>query len=177
MPQAEPSSSDYYKRLGVERNADEAAIKKAYRKGAMKYNPDKNPDNAEAAEKFQRLAEAYETLSDSSKRRMYDQYGEEGARAADQMPEGGGFAGGGFGGMPGGVHFSSSGMNPQQEQDLFESMFGDEDPFSGFGMSFGGPGTRMGGMGGGGLESLLAGMMGGGLSPKVTRTWNMADSH
>ena len=66
---------DYYEVLGVEKGADENEIKKAYRKLALKYHPDKNPDDAEAAEKFREATEAYEVLSDSDKRSQYDKYG------------------------------------------------------------------------------------------------------
>jgi molecular chaperone DnaJ len=69
---------DYYEVLGVDRNADEATIKKAYRKLAMQYHPDKNPDNKEAEEKFKEASEAYEVLSDKEKRQIYDQYGHSG---------------------------------------------------------------------------------------------------
>src|SRR5574344_2153602 len=69
---------DYYEVLGVEKNADEATIKKAYRKLAMQFHPDKNPDNKEAEEKFKEASEAYEVLSDKDKRQLYDQYGHAG---------------------------------------------------------------------------------------------------
>ena len=88
-------SDDYYRVLGVPRDADESAIKKAYRKLAVKYHPDKNPDNPQAEENFKRVAEAYDCLSDAQKRAAYDNYGKEGARAAEQ----GGFPGGGGGGQ------------------------------------------------------------------------------
>ncbi|HQB98109.1 MAG TPA: DnaJ domain-containing protein, partial [Candidatus Cloacimonadota bacterium] len=66
---------DYYEVLGVDKNADEATIKKSYRKLAMQYHPDKNPDNKDAEEKFKEASEAYEVLSDKEKRQLYDQYG------------------------------------------------------------------------------------------------------
>jgi len=69
---------DYYEVLGVGRDADAASVKKAYRQLAMKYHPDKNPGNAEAEESFKEAAEAYEILSDSKKRTVYDQYGHDG---------------------------------------------------------------------------------------------------
>ena len=83
---------DYYEILGIDRKADEGEIKKAYRKLALKYHPDKNPDDAAAEEKFKEAAEAYEVLSDSAKRAQYDRFGHDGVRGA---------AGGGpgFGGM------------------------------------------------------------------------------
>ncbi|XP_041977186.1 dnaJ homolog subfamily B member 6 isoform X2 [Aricia agestis] len=70
---------DYYRTLGVSRTATEAEIKKAYRKLALKWHPDKNPDNAdEANRRFKEISEAYEVLSDERKRQVYDQYGKEG---------------------------------------------------------------------------------------------------
>lgn len=72
---------DYYEVLGVSRNATQDEIKKAYRKIAMQYHPDRNPNNKEAEEKFKEAAEAYEVLSDPEKRSRYDQFGHEGMRA------------------------------------------------------------------------------------------------
>ena len=66
---------DYYKILGIDKNADENAIKKAYRKLAKKYHPDTNAGNAQAAEKFKQITEAYSVLSDPEKKKMYDQFG------------------------------------------------------------------------------------------------------
>eukprot|EP00628_Pelagophyceae_sp_CCMP2097_P029746 CAMPEP_0184195158 /NCGR_PEP_ID=MMETSP0976-20121227/4855_1 /TAXON_ID=483370 /ORGANISM="non described non described, Strain CCMP2097" /LENGTH=140 /DNA_ID=CAMNT_0026499593 /DNA_START=156 /DNA_END=576 /DNA_ORIENTATION=+ len=91
--------SDYYALLGVPRTADETALKKAYRKMAIKYHPDKNPTGAEM---FKQIAEAYDVLNDPQKRAAYDRYGVEGARAAEQsggMPFRGGGMAGGFGGV------------------------------------------------------------------------------
>jgi len=100
---------DYYEVLGVERGADEAALKKAYRQLAKKHHPDTNPDNAEAEKKFKEATEAYGVLSDAEKRQQYDQFG----HAAF---EGGGAGGaGGFGGF-GGFDFNS---------DMFGDIFGD----------------------------------------------------
>ncbi|MEP0714015.1 MAG: DnaJ domain-containing protein, partial [Algoriphagus sp.] len=102
---------DYYDILGISKGASDAEIKKAYRKMALKYHPDKNPDNTEAEEKFKKAAEAYEILSDADKKARYDQFGH-------QAFEGG--AGGGFGG---------GGMNMD---DIF-SQFGDIFGGGGFG--------------------------------------------
>ncbi|EID75533.1 molecular chaperone DnaJ [Imtechella halotolerans] len=111
---------DYYEILGINKNATAAEIKKAYRKKAIEYHPDKNPGNKEAEEKFKLAAEAYEVLSDEQKRTRYDQYGHAAFEGA-----------GGFGG---------GGMNMD---DIF-SQFGDI-----FGSAFGGGFSGFGGFGGG----------------------------
>jgi len=79
--------SDYYKILGVEKSASQDDIKKSYRKLAMKYHPDKNPDNEEAENKFKEIAEAYETLSDEAKKQFYDRYGSAGPRRQQQQQQ------------------------------------------------------------------------------------------
>ena len=79
---------DYYKILGVPKDANEKQIKKGYRNLAMKWHPDKNPDKKEEAEqKFKEVAEAYEVLSDDKKRRLYDQVGEEGMKQGTEDGE------------------------------------------------------------------------------------------
>lgn len=103
---------DYYEVLGVSKNADEAEIKKAYRKLALQYHPDKNPDDKQAEEKFKEAAEAYEVLSNAEKKARYDQYGHAG------------LGGGGFGG---------GGMNMDDIFSQFGDIFGNA-----FGGSFGG---------------------------------------
>lgn len=77
-----PTTRDYYEILSVERTADGDEIKRAYRRLAMKYHPDRNQDNKEAEEKFKEAAEAYDVLSDAQKRQMYDQYGHAGVRGS-----------------------------------------------------------------------------------------------
>ena len=72
--------ADYYEILGVEHTAEEIEIKRSYRKLAIKYHPDKNPDNPEAAEHFKEISQAYEILSDPQKRELYDRYGEDAFR-------------------------------------------------------------------------------------------------
>ena len=100
---------DYYEVLGVDRGADDATLKKAYRKLAKKYHPDVNPGDAEAEKKFKEATEAYGVLSDPEKRKQYDQFG----HAAF---EGGA---GGYGGF-GGFDFSGQDMG-----DIFGDLFGD----------------------------------------------------
>ena len=100
------SKRDYYEVLGVSRDVDGKELKKAYRKLAMKYHPDRNPDDKDADEKFKEATEAYEILGDEQKRAAYDQYGHAGV---DPNAAGGG----GFGG--GGANFS----------DIFGDVFGD----------------------------------------------------
>jgi len=85
---------DYYEILGVERSADEKDIKKAYRRVAMKYHPDRNPDDPQADEKFKEATEAYDVLTDSEKRAAYDRFGHAGVEG--QAGGAGGFAGGSF---------------------------------------------------------------------------------
>ncbi|WP_312632184.1 DnaJ domain-containing protein, partial [Mammaliicoccus sciuri] len=69
---------DYYEVLGISKDAEAQEIKKAYRKLAMKYHPDRNPGDKEAEEKFKEINEAYEVLSDDTKRKTYDQFGHDG---------------------------------------------------------------------------------------------------
>lgn len=87
---------DYYEVLGVDRTASDAEIKKAYRKLALKFHPDKNPEDKSAEENFKEIGEAYEALSDPQKRAAYDQYGHAAFDPRARAGRGGGFYGGGF---------------------------------------------------------------------------------
>jgi molecular chaperone DnaJ len=112
------AKKDYYELLGVDKNANADELKKAYRKLAIKYHPDKNPGDKEAEEKFKEIAEAYSVLSDPDKKARYDRFGHQGV--------GGGFNGGGAGGF-----------NMEDIFSQFGDIFGDSSPFSSF---FGGGG-------------------------------------
>ncbi|XP_073129407.1 uncharacterized protein [Henckelia pumila] len=107
---------DYYNILKVEKGATEEDVKKSYRRLAMKWHPDKNPNNKKEAEaKFKQISEAYEVLSDPQKRQIYDQLGEEGLK---DMP-------------PPGSTENRNGFNPRDAEDIFAEFFGSS-PF-GFG--------------------------------------------
>ena len=119
-------AKDYYSVLEVSRTATPEEIKKAYRKLAMKWHPDKNPGDKKAEEKFKELSEAYEALSDPQKRDMYDQYGFTGSQQGRGGP--GGFGQGGFGGAAGGFGqggFNRGGPGGENFQDMFGDIFGD----------------------------------------------------
>ena len=118
------AKKDYYEILGITKSATAAEVKKAYRKMAIKYHPDKNPDDASAEAKFKEAAEAYEILSDADKKARYDQFGHQ---AFDGS---GGFGGGG------------GGMNMDDIFSQFGDIFGGGGGFSGFGGGFGGGGQR-----------------------------------
>ncbi|MCC7388243.1 MAG: molecular chaperone DnaJ [Phycisphaerales bacterium] len=102
-----PTTRDYYEVLSVERTADADEIKRAYRRLALKYHPDRNPDDPEAETKFKEAAEAYEVLSDDAKRKVYDQHGHEGLRSR---------------GGPAGHDFSR--MDPNDIFSMFQEIFG-----------------------------------------------------
>ncbi|MDD7303445.1 MAG: molecular chaperone DnaJ [Bacteroidaceae bacterium] len=115
---------DYYEVLGVAKNATSDEIKKAYKKMAIKYHPDRNPGNKEAEEKFKEAAEAYDVLRDEQKRARYDQFGHAGMGGAT----GGGYGGAGF-------------SNMEDIFSMFGDIFGGHAGFSGFG-GFGGGGAQ-----------------------------------
>lgn len=104
---------DYYETLGVPSGAEVADLKKAYRRLAMQWHPDKNQENRqEAEERFKEISEAYEVLSDPQKRQLYDQFGEDGLKT-------------GFG-------RSTNGFNPRSAEDIFAEFFGNRSPFGSF---------------------------------------------
>jgi len=116
---------DYYEVLGVDKNASEDDIKKAYRKIAIKYHPDRNPGNKEAEEKFKEAAEAYDVLHDPQKRQQYDQFGFDGPNM-----------GGAFGG------FSGGGFSMDDIFSMFGDVFGGRGGFGGFSSGFSSGGQR-----------------------------------
>ncbi|GMN40308.1 hypothetical protein TIFTF001_009533 [Ficus carica] len=129
---------DYYKILQVDRNAKDDDLKKAYRKLAMKWHPDKNPSNKKEAEaKFKQISEAYDVLSDPQKRAVYDQFGEEGLKGQVPPPGAGRFPGGADGGP------TTFRFNTRSPDDIFSEFFG----FSGFGGMGDMGGSRAGGSG------------------------------
>ncbi|KAI3857973.1 hypothetical protein MKX03_006187 [Papaver bracteatum] len=121
---------DYYKVLEVDRNASDDDLKKAYRKLAMKWHPDKNPNNKKDAEaKFKQISEAYDVLSDSQKRVIYDQYGEEGLKGQVPPPQSGG---GGYSDYSDyGDYGGAFRFNPRSADDIFSEFFGFSSPFGG----------------------------------------------
>lgn len=118
---------DYYKVLGIDSNASPDDIKKAYRRLAVRYHPDKNKDNPQAEERFKEISEAYSVLGDAEKRRKYDEYGEHWMHADEyeaqrsRYSSGGGFDYGGFGGFG---DFSGNSYNSSGFSDFFEQLFG-----------------------------------------------------
>lgn len=122
---------DYYKILGLDKNASQDDIKKAYRKLARKHHPDLNPNDKEAHKKFQQINEANEVLSDPAKRKKYDQYGKDWQHAdefekAKQYQQGRSYTSGGDfgGGRFGGGNFSSEDFSSGDFSDFFNTMFG-----------------------------------------------------
>lgn len=152
---------DYYEVLGIDKKADDKAIKRAYRKLAKKYHPDTNPGDKQAEQKFKEVTEAYNVLGDEKKRKLYDQYGfaafEEGAAGGAYGGAGSGFSGfqGGFGGNGGYQEFHFKGGQNGNMDDIFGDIFGDM--FHGRSSSgFGGQGFKQSygsGFGGGSFKS------------------------
>src|SRR6186997_2615324 len=104
------SKRDYYEILGVNKNSQDAEIKKAYRQMALKYHPDKNPGDKESEEKFKEAAEAYEVLSSPEKKQRYDQFGHKGV----------------------GAGFNGQHMNMDDIFSQFGDIFGGHNPFESF---------------------------------------------
>uniref|UniRef100_A0A0B7A4F5 J domain-containing protein n=1 Tax=Arion vulgaris TaxID=1028688 RepID=A0A0B7A4F5_9EUPU len=126
MPATRKSQSvSYYEVLGIEKIATEQDIKKAYRRLALKWHPDKNPENKEEAKrKFQEISEAYDILSDKKKREVYDRYGKEGIISGNHRgDEDFDFDPSAFGGF----HFEF-----RSPEEIFKDFFGTDDPFSSF---------------------------------------------
>ena len=137
---------DYYKILGVKRTATKAEIKKAFKKLSLKYHPDKNKDNPKKAkEKFIKIANAYEVLSDDEKRKIYDQYGEEGVKANEQ--------GGGAG-----AHYENMNL-----EDIFSQFFGGGGFKFESNMGGGNKGKRSQSSGFSGFGSIFDNLFGGGM--------------
>lgn len=137
--------TDYYKTLGINKNASESDIKKAYRKLAIKWHPDKNPNNkTEAEEKFKDISEAYSILSDKDKRKIYDQYGKAGLDGGASA-EGNPFSNTNFNfnpetshnvytsgssGNPNSVRFAFTGSNSINPEQVFSQFFGTSNPYN-----------------------------------------------
>ncbi|KIS67228.1 uncharacterized protein UMAG_04332 [Mycosarcoma maydis] len=185
---------DYYQVLGVAKDADDETLKKAYKKAALKWHPDRNKDNIETAnKKFKEVGEAFEVLSDKNKRAIYDQFGEEGLKAGGPPPPGADGAAGGFSGFPGGAAgfsggfpggggrtftFTTGGAGGAGGAGGMGGMggFSPSDPNDIFASIFGGAspfgggmgGMPMGGMGGmSGMEDMFGGAGGGGARRKA----------
>lgn len=183
---------DYYKLLGVSRDATDDEIKKAYKKMALKWHPDRNGGSEEASKKFKEISEAFEVLSDKDKRTIYDQVGEEGLKGGGGGPASGagfpgfasssGFPGGAtfsFTSGPGGSPFASStggarpgGFAPTDPQKIFEQIFSQ---FGGMGGGFGGGSGGFGGMGGSPSMGGRSGMSGRSGTSGMGRSPNIFD--
>lgn len=130
---------DYYKILGINKSASDGDIKKAYRRLAKKYHPDRNPDNPEAEAKFKEVSEAYEVLSDQEKREMYNRFGSQWRQY--QQAQGAGNP------------FSGQQINPEELEQILSQMFGGRGGFNTGGFS---------GQGGSGFSSFFESLFGGG---------------
>ena len=138
---------DYYDVLGIDRNADEKTIKKAYRKLAKKYHPDTNAGNPDAADKFKEVNEAYDVLGDPKKKKMYDQFGHAAFEAG--ADPGAGAGAGGFGGFQSGGNgsYQEFHFNGENMDDIFGDIFGNMfhgGHGGGFHSGFGGSGFHSG---------------------------------
>ena len=154
------SRKDLYKIIGVEKDADDGQIKKAYRKLAIVHHPDKNPEDESAAERFKDIGEAYETLSDPEKRARYDS-GEDLIDPSEMFAQQGGGFPGGMGGMGGGgVHIS-----PEMLFNMMGSQGGGGGGGGGFSFGGGGGPSPFGAAGGGGGGRRNRGGGGGGFPP------------
>ena len=146
---------DYYDVLGIDRNADEKTIKKAYRKLAKKYHPDTNANNPEAADRFKEVNEAYDILSNPEKKKLYDQFGHAAFEAGADPGAGADAGTGGFGGFHGGTNgsYQEFHFNGEDMDDIFGDIFGNmfhgnHSGRSGFGGSRGNYSHFGGGFGG-----------------------------
>lgn len=175
---------DYYKILGVSKTADDDEIKRAYKKQALKWHPDRNAGNTEvASQKFKEISEAFEVLSDKQKRTIFDQLGEEGLKGGGVPPPGasGGSYGGGFpfasgSGFPGGTTFTFTsggsgggrgGFSPSDPNHIFASFFKGMSGMDGMSSMFGTSDDDMERFGGGGSSFNMFGIPG--QMPRTTR--------
>jgi curved DNA-binding protein CbpA len=118
-------SDDYYKVLGVKREASDAELAKAYKKLALKHHPDKNPDRKDQAEEeFKKLTEAYDVLRCPEKRKLYDRFGKAGPNGQTSQSNGAEFSGSGFGGA------GQSSMSREEAEDIFRNIFAGGGPFA-----------------------------------------------
>lgn len=174
---------DYYKILGVSKSATDDEIKRAYKKQALKWHPDRNAGNTEeASQKFKEISEAFEVLSDKQKRTIFDQLGEEGLKGGGAPPPGasGGSFGGSFpfgssGSFPGGTTFTFTsgsggrgGFSPSDPNDIFTTFFKSMGGMGSMNARFGADDDDMEGFGSGGNSFNMFGGMADGM-PRMSR--------